>query len=358
MKPHYTFLDTTEITVVKYLKSNITAKQGVNFVREIVENSGCLFHKIEQENDLGIDGIIEFIQDEKPAHKSVAVQIKSGPSYFQSNKETCVIPVKNHREYWSNYALPVCGIVYVPELGKGFWTNIKSHLKNDKDLKSIKFIADRSNQLDLANFNRLFLPNVLNQTPDLSLDEALSFFDSNNDNEFVLGSLILFRKYINEKITWDKYINYIKNSASEDINEGIIYRLAHIPWHPDIWYVGEPILEETKIYAIEKIENFEKPIVVKLVSLIKGEIGIKRGTIGQSIEAILSKVNSIETILEEIIKDKGIDLLIRHSASAIYAYYLQEKSFKLFETYTEEESWFITRLVEHIKEFKYYNPYQ
>lgn len=197
-------------TVVKYLKSNITAKQGVNFVREIVENSGCLFHKIEQENDLGIDGIIEFIQDEKPAHRSVAVQIKSGPSYFQSNNKTCVIPVKNHSEYWSNYALPVCGIVYVPELEIGFWTNIKSHLKNDKNLKSIKFIADRSNQLDLANFNRLFLPNVLNQTPNLSLDEAISFFNSDNDNEFVLGSLILFRKYINEKITWDKYIDYIK----------------------------------------------------------------------------------------------------------------------------------------------------
>lgn len=345
-------------TVVKYLKSNITAKQGVNFVREIVENSGCLFHKIEQENDLGIDGIIEFIQDEIPAHKSVAVQIKSGPSYFQSNKDTCVIPIKNHREYWSNYALPVCGIVYVPEFGKAFWTNIKSHLKNDKNLTSIKFIADRSNQLDLINFNKLFLPNVLNQTPHLSLDEAISFFDSENDNEFVLGSLILFRKYINEKVTWDKYIDYIKTKDTVDINGGLIYRLAHIPWHPDIWYVGEPILEETKVYVLKKIKSFDKTTVIKLLSLIEEEIGIKRGTIGQSIEAILSKVNRIENILSEIIKDENIDLEIRHSASAIYAYYLQEKSFKLFETFTEEKSWFIPRLVEHIKEFKYYNPYQ
>lgn len=344
--------------MVKYLKSNITAKQGVNFVREIVENSGCLFHKIEQENDLGIDGIIEFIQDEKPAHKSVAVQIKSGPSYFQSNKETCIIPVKNHREYWSNYALPVCGIVYVPELGKAFWTNIKTQLENNKDVNSIKFIADRSNQLDLKNFKRLFLPNVLNQTPDLSLEEAVSFFDSDNDNEFVLGSLILFRKYINERITWDKHINYIMNQKAEDINGGLIYRLAHIPWHPDIWYVGEQISEEIKIYATDKINRFKKSTVIKLVSLIEEEIGIQRGTIGQSVEAILSKVNNIENILNEIIKDKSIDLVVRHSASTIYAYYLQEKSLKLFETFTEEDSWFIPRLVEHIKEFKYYNPYQ
>jgi hypothetical protein len=345
-------------SVVKYLKSNITAKKGVNFVREIVESSGCLFHKIEQENDLGIDGIIEFIQDEKPANKSIAVQIKSGPSYFQSNKKTCVIPIENHRDYWSNYALPVCGIVYIPELGKGFWTNIKSHLENDKELKTIKFIADRSNQLDLANFNRLFLPNILNQTPDLTLIEAVSFFDSANENEFVLGSLILFRKYVNEKITWDKYINHILNDTLENLNGGIIYRLAHIPWHPDIWYRGESISEETKNYALKKINRFEKPEVIKLLSLIEEGIGIQRGTIGQSIEAILSKVNGIENILAEIINDKNIDLLIRHSASAIYAYYLQEKSFDLLENFTEEESWFIPILVDHIKEFKYYNPYQ
>jgi len=343
--------------MVKYLKSNITAKRGVNFVREVVESSGCLFHKIEQENDLGIDGIIEFIQDEKPAHKSVAVQIKSGPSYFQSKKEICIIPIENHREYWSNYALPVCGIVYVPELGLGFWTNIKSHLENDKKSKSIKFVAGRSNQLDLANFNRLFLPNVLNQTPNLSLNEAISFFDSNIDNEFVLGSLILFRKYINEKITWDKYISHINESDAKDINKGIIYRLSHIPWHSDIWYSGEPILAETNKYVLDKINQFKKSDVIKFLSLIEEGIGFQRGTIGQSIEAILSKVNRIENILAEIIREKNTDLIIRHSAAVIYAYYLQEKSLKLLETFTEEESWLIPTLVEHIKEFKCYDLY-
>ena len=97
------------------------------------------------------------------------------------------------------------------------------------------------------------------------------------------------------------------------MNGGIIYRLAHIPWHPDIWYRGESISEETKNYALKKINRFEKPEVIKLLSLIEEGIGIQRGTIGQSIEAILSKVNGIENILAEIINDKNIDLLIRHS---------------------------------------------
>lgn len=59
----------------KYSNSSITAKIGINYVRTIVEESGSLFHKIEQENDLGIDGIIEFIQDGTPTNKSIAIQI-------------------------------------------------------------------------------------------------------------------------------------------------------------------------------------------------------------------------------------------------------------------------------------------
>jgi len=46
-----------------YKRANITSKTGLNFVRTIVEDAGSLFHRIEQENDLGIDGLIEFVRD-------------------------------------------------------------------------------------------------------------------------------------------------------------------------------------------------------------------------------------------------------------------------------------------------------
>jgi len=41
-----------------YKKINITSKIGVNFIKDIIERSGSIFHKIEQENDLGIDALI------------------------------------------------------------------------------------------------------------------------------------------------------------------------------------------------------------------------------------------------------------------------------------------------------------
>jgi hypothetical protein len=227
--------------VTKYVKTNITAKKGINFIRTIVEDSGCLFHKIEQENDLGIDCLIEFINDEKPAHKSLAVQVKSGQSYYNKASNECLIPVDSHYEYWVNYPLAVCGIVYVPELDKGFWINIKTYLKNNPDAKTIKFLANRSNQFDLQNFNRLFKPNVLGKTPNLPLEEALLFFDSKHQDEFILGALILFRRYINEPITWEKFIEHVIKAEPEDINFNILHYISHIPWHPDIFFSGEMV---------------------------------------------------------------------------------------------------------------------
>jgi hypothetical protein len=52
----------------KYLKTNSTAKAGINYVRTIVEAHNCIFQKIDQENDVGIDALIELVKDERHLH--------------------------------------------------------------------------------------------------------------------------------------------------------------------------------------------------------------------------------------------------------------------------------------------------
>ena len=99
-----------------YKRSAITAKDGINFIRSAVEASGSLFIKIEQENDLGIDALIEFVENERPLNKQIAVQIKSGASYYTPESDECAFPVGSHREYWAQHPLPVFGLVYVPSL--------------------------------------------------------------------------------------------------------------------------------------------------------------------------------------------------------------------------------------------------
>lgn len=59
----------------RYPQSAVTAKRGINYVRTAVEDAGSLFIKIEQKNDLGIDALVELIQDGKPLNQQIAVQI-------------------------------------------------------------------------------------------------------------------------------------------------------------------------------------------------------------------------------------------------------------------------------------------
>lgn len=343
--------------MAKYIKTNITAKLGVNYVRNIVEESGCIFHKIEQENDLGIDGLIEFIVDEKPVNKSIAIQIKSGQSYHNEKSKECLIPVKGHYEYWKNYPLPVFGLVYIHELKKGYWVDIKKHFDNFGKVSVIKFPKNKTNEFDLRSYNRIFKPFNINEVPEIPLEEAILFFKSNQEDEFILGMVVLFRKYVNKKQVWDLFISFIKENDFINIPSSMIYYLSHIPWHPDIHYQGENISKEIKDIVLEKIKQFDVEIVIKLLSIIDEETGIRRGSIGQSVEAILSKVENINLLFEEIMLNQEVDLSNKHNAALIYAYYKGEESLPFFQKLRLNESWLIPQIIEEIKEYQWINLY-
>lgn len=70
----------------KYLKTNSTSKAGINYVRTIVESHNCIFQKIDQENDVGIDALIEVVKNERPTGNFIAAQIKSENPTLTKNR--------------------------------------------------------------------------------------------------------------------------------------------------------------------------------------------------------------------------------------------------------------------------------
>ena len=113
--------------MVKYNEKIKKGKLGVNYVTDVVDRCECYFNKIEQENDIGIDGIIEFTQNGMPTGKCIAVQIKTGNSFITKKKE-CIIPIGSHYEYWKNYCMPVYGIVYSLDDNIAYWVDVKQYL--------------------------------------------------------------------------------------------------------------------------------------------------------------------------------------------------------------------------------------
>lgn len=340
----------------KYKDTSVIAKLGINYIRNIIEESGSIFHKIEQENDLGIDGLIEFIENGEPTSQNIAVQIKSGNSYYNESTQECIIPVGSHYDYWNNYPLPIYGIVYVHDLKKGFWVNIKDYFESKGKVSVIKFSINRTNIFDLKDFNRIFIPYNLNRIPLLSYEEATSFFLSTSQSEFHLGMVVLFRRYVNMKITWDLFLNYIKDNEVFDIPYSLIYYLAHIPWHPDISYHGEDINKEIKSYVISIIKAYDKDMVIKLLSLIDDDT-ICRGSIGQSVEAILSKVDNINTCLGDLILDEKTPKSIIEHAALIYAYYEGVNSLPILIQANQTKQLNLDELIQYIQSYDWINPY-
>jgi len=85
-------------------------------------------------HDLGIDGQIEFLEPRTSISTGhiIAVQSKSGPSYFESQDGAYVryYPKEKHRKYWKRIKLPVILILHNQETDLTVYTRVKPQLDN------------------------------------------------------------------------------------------------------------------------------------------------------------------------------------------------------------------------------------
>lgn len=343
--------------MAKYKRSAVTAKEGVNFIRSATESAGSLFIKIDQENDLGVDALIEFVKDERPLNKQVAVQIKSGASYYSEKARECVIPVDGHREYWVKHPLPVVGLVYVPSLQCAFWASIKGILNNDPDATTIRFPACEATRFDGRTFSEIFLPHVVGTVPTLEFDEAFKLARSTHPNEIYLGLLVLFRKYPDNPASWDELIRVFRSRPAGEIPPVLVYWLAHIPGHGDIFYFGKTASEGTLDYARGLLAAFELEEVVKLLSFIDPEEQIGRGTLGQSVEAILSSLPKSSELLRRVIAADTTEMSMKELAALILAINESEGAIPELRLLEGLGSWYASEMRRHLEQFGEINPY-
>jgi len=114
---------------IRYTKTSQTGDEGIAYVKLVASKAGCIYRPFENA-DLGIDGALEFINDNRePSGEFVLVQVKSGESYI--SKEGYQLKAdRKHLETWSRYSIPVVGIIYNPERSDARWIDISSHLRH------------------------------------------------------------------------------------------------------------------------------------------------------------------------------------------------------------------------------------
>lgn len=120
---------------------------------------------------------------------------------------------------------------------------------------------------------------------------------------------------------------------------------------------GERITKDTENHARNRLNEFNKQDVIKLLCFIDEEVGIARGSIGQSVEAIISTHSNRDQILLEIIEDCELSMPLREVAALIYAYNNKQAALPSLIYLSEQGSWYAGELHTHLKEYGCVDPY-
>lgn len=108
--------------------ANSTERIGVYHCAEIAERNGWMFRE-QPIDDVGIDAHMESIESTGKPKQLLALQIKSGASWFKEEKDNHVI-FRNINErqynYWTMNSLPCIVVLYNPDKGVCIWQKLTS----------------------------------------------------------------------------------------------------------------------------------------------------------------------------------------------------------------------------------------
>ena len=115
--------------------------------------------------------------------------------------------------------------------------------------------------------------------------------------------------------------------------------------------------EETRKHVSALFNKFNKEQVVKLLSIVDEEGMISRGTVGQSVEAIVSSLVQCENLLNSIMADRILPLHVREVAGIIASMKWPEDTIEKLRQLESEGSWYAGEIIRRIRQWGGFDPY-
>ena len=127
-----------------------TERIGVIAVQEIVYNKLDWIFREQPIEDFGIDAQIEVNATDYPTGKLIALQIKSGKSYFAEADDERVIFrfEEKHYQYWRSFSLPVIIVLYNPEDKECIWETVDRVTVQQVSANKYKIVIRKDNRFD------------------------------------------------------------------------------------------------------------------------------------------------------------------------------------------------------------------
>ena len=338
-----------------------TERDGVNFVRRVVEGANCIFHEIHRENDYGNDAFLEVVDDERVTGICIALQIKSGQSYC--SEKSCKIPTtRQQRNYWTGHMFPVVGVVYDPTEEVGYWVDISRRLRGGAEGAAGHFVFPKSqlSRFDAEGFSTFFLPMFLNKAIRLDFELSREFAFSDSFEMHSIGVRSLFYGFRNDEGTWALFEELLRNRPPEQTTGYLAYIFAHVPGHADIsWHKGSILDKELRELLRNRFSDYDRDLLLPLIRLIDDR-RFGRGTVGQSVYAIVDlAIAEPDLKLEALILDESLEAEVRISALSLFCLVEQERAEPLLVWFAAEPSDVGTHAAEllgHLRAVGFFHP--
>jgi hypothetical protein len=314
------------VMTTKWKNNKVAENSGILFVQNVINEGKGTFNKVDGSNDVGIDGYVEFVQNESMTGLCIGVQIKSGDSYQDKNKNYVLIKSdKPHFEYWKNHSLPIAGLIYIPSEKKAYWVDITEFLQEqpssvEKGPYTIK--VNKENVFDSSTFEKFFEKFLVYKDAykkEWNLARSLKGivdFKPKTERFDSIKSLFYFHRDCKE--SWYYLIQLFRRENDRDIQRILIFTMKHLISHGDIyWHEHNVISEDIRLYGRSEIKTtFGQSEIFKLLAHID-ENGVSRGSIGQDIYPILDLIPSKYDYIKKIILDKTTSDEVRSWAGVI-----------------------------------------
>ncbi|QDT47791.1 hypothetical protein Pan258_18280 [Symmachiella dynata] len=310
---------------MKWPKNQQTATEGVNYVRQIVNDHGSIFHPIHQENDIGIDGYIELFQSEQSTGSVIAVQVKSGDSYLSGIGKTFKVSVdQDHLDYWCSYPIPVVIICYSPSNRIAAWTSITEYVRREKYHErtpvtqilvpfhsqfDVKSLGKKLVHLAKAANQRLVLINYVDNCligDSLHKLKGLSILGAHPDSKNLATTAFLARKLL-----------FDSNSAVSD--EAIYILSYHVARYRWSFNPNNSHEQTTSQYASNLCDDFTREECQSLIERTVDEAFHGPQAIGERVFDLLACSDRGQRVLEEVASNQ--DCPMERRISALYMLY-------------------------------------
>ncbi len=153
----------------------VTERAGVNYVRSVVEGSGCLLKEINLQHDFGHDAAMMLVVDGQVRPREIAFQIKSGASYVSPT--ACGLPATAaHIYFWAEHDLVTLGVIYDPRRKiPAWWIDLQTAARefraaNPKTGTTFTFAKGLWNQFNGTDLVSILVPSLLGEAPSVPLE--------------------------------------------------------------------------------------------------------------------------------------------------------------------------------------------